>query len=298
MTTENITESNMQLMFAEILALKNQLQGLQLQSQVQAETTAAVASVAANNQQLVQYVLADPIVHPEKFSANKSSYSLNSFKMATERAFELSGNRFPDDRSKIIYIGNLLEGPARRWYDSIQSRSSDETRLLMSNLDHFWSAMAAYFGIKESRIQVELKLLRFRQDKLSVVDYATRFKNIASTIDYPERPLIAIFISNLNEKTMAYLRHQSNFPDRLEDLIQLCIRSDDDYLGQNKSFGSHHLSFRDDNKMDVSAVDRDYSDLVCNYCRKKGHIKRNCTILLKKAKGEGSSDPKAQAARQ
>lgn len=78
MTTENFIESNMQLMLAEILALK---------SQVQAETTAAVASVAANNQQLVQYILADPIVHPEKFSANKPSYSLNSFKIATERVF-------------------------------------------------------------------------------------------------------------------------------------------------------------------------------------------------------------------
>lgn len=298
MTTENITESNMQLMFAEILALKNQLHGLQLQTQVQAETTAAVASVAANNQQLVQYVLADLIVHPEKFSANKSSYSLTSFKMATERVFELSGSRFPDDRSKIIYIGNLLECPARRWYNSIQSRSSDEARLLMSNLDHFWSVMAAHFGIKESRIQVELKLLRFRQDKLTAAEFGTRFKQMASTINSPERPLIAIFILNLNEKTMTSLRHQQNFPDRLEDLIQLCVRSDDDYLGQDKSFGSRLLSFRDDDKMDVSAVERDYSDLVFNYCRKKEHIKRNCPVRIKKSKGKGASDLKASAARQ
>ncbi len=72
--------------------------------------------------------------------------------------------------------------------------------------------MTKHFGIKDTRIQSEIKFHRFRQGRLSVNEYGIRFKQMAATIDFNERALITNFISNLNDDVIEFLRLQ-DIPD-------------------------------------------------------------------------------------
>lgn len=211
-------EMSSENLVAQIMELQALVQSLQAQVHAQAQVQAPV----------IQYVVADPIVTPERFSGNQR-FPLSSFKLAVERVFNSAGPRFPDDKSKINYIGNLLDGLARRWLDTVQLSSSEESRQILSNLAVFWESMSKHFGSKDTRLQTEIKLVRFRQGKLSATEFAIRFKQLAATVEFNERALIAIFISNLNVDVVEFLRRQSA-PERLEDLVNVCNRFDYDYL--------------------------------------------------------------------
>lgn len=293
------TEYNQDSLVAQIIELQNAVQELstqQAQVHAQAQQVVHLQSSATP----VQYVVADPIAMPDRFSGG-ARFPLSSFKLSVERVFELSSGRFPSPRSKIIFIGNLLDGPARRWFDSMQLLGSDESERILSDLVYFWEVMTRHFGLKDSRLQSEIKLLRFKQSKLSVAEFGIRYKQLASTVEFYERALVANFIANLNDDVLDFLR-RNVIPEKLDELIQLCSKFDIDYLdpGRKVAVSKHSTSTLNNNMMDISVIDvfEDEVDsdkkLICNYCRMRGHIKKNCKRLLSKS-AKFSEDPKASA---
>lgn len=253
----------------------------------------------------VQYVVADPIAMPDRFSGSPR-FPLTSFKLSVERVFELSPGRFPSPRSRILFIGNLLDGSARRWFDSLQLVGTEESERTLSDLNAFWETMAKHFGLKDSRLQSEIKLLRFRQSKLTVSEFGIRYKQLASTVEFNERALVANFIANLNEDVLDFLR-RNVIPEKLEDLIQFCSKFDVDYLDPGRRTSTvRNLSStptNSSNMMDIGVIGQELDEesgisekLICNYCRMKGHIKKDCKKLLGKI-SRGSEDPKAPATR-
>jgi hypothetical protein len=260
------------------------------------ELRGVVQALQSSNQPApVQYVVTDPVVMPERFSGSKSSYPLGSFKLAVERVFELSPGRFPTDKAKVTFIGNLLDGPARRWLDTVQQTKTDDSFRVINNLDYFWESMSRHFGLKDSRLQGEIKLIKFKQLTLSVSDFGIRFKQMASTVDFNDRALVALFISNLNESALNFLRKQSVIPEKLDELIQLCCRVDDDFLDpKTKHFRNSPI--HTGNQMDVSVISE--QRVICNYCRLEGHLKKFCPKLLKKGDKKNDDHPKASATRQ
>lgn len=254
----------------------------------------------------VHYVMTDAPVHPEKFSGNKKSYGLQSFRLAIERVLTLSEGRFNTDNRKIIYIGNLLEGPAQSWFNAMQSSNADDAVIIMNNLEMFWRAMSRHFGIKNSGLEREMEFLDFCQDRIRVSDYAIRFRQLASTLNFNDVALRAIFIKNLNSKAKKALRNQNDIPDTLDAVIELCIRSDSEFLdfGNRGLFSENRNSFNRDSswagQTQQVAVIEAHSKFECNYCHQVGHIKKFCPRLpqggLKKTRGPGSY-PKGPATR-
>ena len=257
---------------------------------------------------LIQYVMTDTTVHPEKFSGSKKSYGLQSFKLAIERVFTLSEGRFNTDNRKVNYIGSLLEGPAQSWFNSIQSSSTVEAASIMNNVELFWLSMSRHFAVKHSELQAELEFLDFNQDKLRVSEYSIRFRQLASTLKFNDAALRAIFIRNLNPKAKRVLKNQSDIPKSLDEVIELCIRSDTDFLEfhnrvvftENKPFAGRDSSWAGQTQQ-VAAVSRrieTHGKMECNYCHEIGHIKKYCPRLpqggLKKPK---ENSPKGPATR-
>lgn len=254
----------------------------------------------------VHYVMTDAPVHPEKFSGNKKSYGLQSFRLAIERVFTLSEGRFNSDYRKIIYIGNLLEGPAQSWFNAMQSSCADDAVAIMNDVEIFWRAMSRHFGVKNSVLEKELEFLEFCQDRFRVSDYAIRFRQLASTLRFNDAALRAIFIKNLNSKAKRALRNQNDIPESLDAVIELCIRSDSEFLdfGNRSVVSESRPYFNRDSSwagqtQQVAAIEGQ-SKLECNYCRQVGHIKKFCPRLpqggLKKPRGPGSY-PKGPATR-
>jgi hypothetical protein len=139
--------------------------------------------------------------------------------------------------------------------------------------------MSRHFGLKDSRLQGKTKLIKFKQLTLSVSDFGIRFKQMASTVDFNDRALVALFISNLNESALNFLKKQSVIPEKLDELIQLCCRVDDDFLDP-KTNHFRNSPIHTGNQMDVSVISE--QRVICNYCRLEGHLKKFCPKLLKK----------------
>lgn len=266
-----------------LLGQINELRGVIQSMQIQQMPQGQVATV--------QYVIADPVAMPDRFSGSRSSYNLTSFRLAVERVFELSGGRFPNDRSKVTFIGNLLDGPARRWFDSVEMTKSEESLRISHNINYFWESMAKHFGLKDSKLQSELKLIKLKQQNLSVSEYGIRYKQMASTLEFNERALVAIFIANLNDQTLDFLKRQSSIPEQLDELIQLCVRVDNDYLDPKGRTSRPHFAANEQH-MDVGVIaeNRSSPKFLCNFCKLPGHIKRNCPKLNK-----SGFSPKASA---
>ena len=93
-------------MVQSILELQAAVAALSSTSKFNSEANVDDLSKFGISSSPVHFVIADPIVAPEKFSGSRNAYPISSFKLAVGRVFDLSGDRFPTERSKIAYIGN------------------------------------------------------------------------------------------------------------------------------------------------------------------------------------------------
>ena len=145
-----------------------------------------------------------------------------------KRVFNSAGPRFPDDKSKINYIGNLLDGLARRWLIRSSCRHR-ESRQILSNPRCFWESMSKHFGSKDTRLQTEIKLVRFRQGKLSATEFAIRFKQLAATVEFNES-FDCSFYFEFERRCCGIPSVVKSAPGTSEDLVNVCNRFDYDYL--------------------------------------------------------------------
>ena len=113
----------------------------------------------------------------------------------------LVGNRntYPDSESQLLYAGQLLEGPAYQWYQSIVDPHSFQ--LPPSNdLGRFFQELEDFFGGAVTLHSRERSLDFLRQTG-SVSDLAIAFQNITHTFSprWPDHPLIYLFPRKLKE---------------------------------------------------------------------------------------------------
>lgn len=84
----------------------------------------------------------------------------------------------------------------------------------------FWLEMSRHFGPTETRLQAELRLFAFAQpDNMTSVAYTIAFKQLASSLDLPERCLRIFYLGNLNEKAQGFLNKLQSIPEKLVDLV-------------------------------------------------------------------------------
>ena len=245
----------------EIGSIKNSIAELQ--------HNATISAVQAQTSP-VQYVVTEAMPLPDKFSGTRASYSVLNFRLGVQRVFENSPNRFVTDPIKINFIGNLLEGNARRWLDSVLLCDSSESMLIRTDLPTFWATLERHFGIKPDYLASEIKLIRFSQGKMSVADFNTRFRQLASSVKFNDFAFLAIYVSALNSETYAHFRRLGSNPTTLEQAMDLCRRVDVSGLDSTVTKFS-------DREMQVDVLTS-----ICNYCKLPGHFVKSCPKLVKK----------------
>jgi hypothetical protein len=139
-------------------------------------------------------------------------------------------------------------------------------------LESFWHQLEGHFGTKSMPFDPEVKLLRFTQGNMRICDFNQKFKQLASSLDFNENALCAVYISNINSETLDYLKKSPPIPKILNELMEKCAHLDVYFLN----------SVLNPNKMQIDAIQAQ-SRFFCVYCKKFDHSKEHCPALAAKA---------------
>ncbi|KAM4057640.1 retrotransposon gag protein domain-containing protein [Hirsutella rhossiliensis] len=99
----------------------------------------------------------------------------------------------------------------------------------------FEEAITKVFGTTDEEREAEQKLRELRQ-RISASDYAAKFRQVTSKVDWDDEPLMSRFYDGLKEEVKDEL-YKENRPDNLSDYIAMAVRIDDRHnLARRRKF--------------------------------------------------------------
>ena len=156
---------------------------------------------------------------PERFSGE--SGDVRPFLTQCELHFELQASAFPTDRTKVAFIISHLSGRAEAWATAEWSRRSAACATLAS----FTRAFEQVFQHTSPGREAARSLLKLRQGKRKVSDYAIDFRTLASESEWNNAALTDAFFQGLSESVKDQLI-STDLPEDLDSLIALAIKID------------------------------------------------------------------------
>ena len=133
--------------------------------------------------------------------------------------FHLQPLTFPTDDARVAYVITQLTGRAKKWGTSAWANK----RPCIRSSDHFLAELQRVFDRSSSSPEAGRELMRLRQGKASVSDYAIDFQMLAADGGWEGRPLVDAFIHGLTQEVRDELLARE-VPNDLERLIALAIR--------------------------------------------------------------------------
>lgn len=228
---------------------------------------------------------------PDKFSG-KGKVSVKSFKSAVELYWSLCSRQFVNSSERVMFIGTLLDGHARRWFDALLE-NRDENSSLLNDLNLFWKSLSDTFDVEANLpLKAELELLHLQQGDLQIMEFNRRFKQLAASTRMNSFAIAAIYVSGLNADTRQYLYWHENIPEDLDGLISITMRAGEHNRSRrsfkpSSGFALPRSSGSVSDRMVIDSV-TSANSMQCNYCHGYGHMKVNCPRLARKA-GKASS---------
>ena len=156
---------------------------------------------------------------PERFSGE--SGDVRPFLTQCELHFELQAAAFPTDRAKVAFIISHLTGRAEAWATAEWSRRS----AACATLAGFTRALEQVFQHTSPGREAARTLLRLRQGRRRVSDYAIDFRTLAAESEWNPAALSDAFFQGLSERIKDQLV-SSELPEDLDSLIAFAIRID------------------------------------------------------------------------
>lgn len=216
----------------QLNSLMDQMRGLH--SPV-ALSTEAASSLGAAAEPAAPVVLSTPaplplhLSRPERFSGD--SGDCKTFLTQCDLHFELQAAALPTDRSKIAYIISHLMGRAETWATAEWSRGSP----VCSSLPAFTTSLTQIFQNIVPGREAARALVRLRQGKRHVSDYAIEFRILAAESDWNEAALYDAFLDGLLDPLKDYLV-PVDLPADLDSLIALAVKIDKRLCERRKGY--------------------------------------------------------------
>lgn len=201
---------------ARISALEQQLQHSQSVITQLQSISPSPANTAATK------ILEPKVPLPEKFSGKRST--LRDFLTSVDSVFALQASRFPDDKTKILFVSTLLVDGPLAWFRTLKATSSNAE--LFNDYQVFIKALTAAFGDPNAQKNAQRALQTLIQGKRSVNAYATEFRRFAVDSGFDVVALIALFHRGLNNEIKDRLSYIENLPSDLDKFVDLCIKLD------------------------------------------------------------------------
>ena len=213
--------------------------------------------------------------------------------------FTLEPSRFGDEETKVMYLFSQLTGRAFDWAVAAMK----EKRPLLRDFELAAESLETIFERPDRRRTAAIRLRMLTQGHDSVEEYADKFKDLVTWVDWNETAMIDQFVIGLKEQLQDLLAPM-DLPTTLFDMFTLATRLDLRITSREKAKASIHSA-------PVEAVAAQQAqqhrapapstkekpqpnDGYCFYCKKIGHQIAQCR---KKAAKEGLKE-KSQSSNQ
>uniref|UniRef100_A0A3B3HYN0 Ty3 transposon capsid-like protein domain-containing protein n=1 Tax=Oryzias latipes TaxID=8090 RepID=A0A3B3HYN0_ORYLA len=159
------------------------------------------------------------LARPERFSGDSGDCRV--FITQCELHFELQAVNYPTDRSRVAFIISHLTGRAGAWATAEWQRGA----ATCASLPAFLEAFTLVFQHTKLGREAARALMRLRQRRRRVADYAVGFRTLALEIFWNPAALTDAFLEGLSEEMKDHLA-PLDLPSSLELFIALAIRID------------------------------------------------------------------------
>ena len=209
--------------------------------------------------------------------------------------FGAEASRYPDDKSKVMYLFSQLSGRAFDWAVA----AIKEKKALLEDYDLAAELLEATFERPDRRRMAGQQLRQLVQGGDSVEVYAEKFRDLATWAEWNEWALVDQFVGGLNESIQDQLAALEQ-PTRLFDNFLLASRLDQRITARQKNKARAHpapaegassqptQAIRSNVSNSNSKEKPQPNDGTCFYCKKFGHSIAQCK---KKAEKEALKGP-------
>ncbi|KAF4546924.1 Hypothetical protein D9617_96g011920 [Elsinoe fawcettii] len=153
---------------------------------------------------------------------------LGRFLTQLKTYFLLERDKYPDNRSRILYAAMQLKGAAFGWFEPylnqfLDGRPSDETKAIFSDFDVFQAKIKQVFNISDERRVAATKIGQLKQ-RGSTSQYYSHFQQLTAHLDWDQNALHSAFYQGLSDAVKDQMI--PNPPTTLQELITMAISID------------------------------------------------------------------------
>lgn len=212
---------------------------------------------------------------------------------------------FPDAERKVLHAAHLLKGSALDWFeptlrdysDNTYDDRDDATNRIFNSFTVFADDLKKTFGNPDEKRSAERKLETLKQ-KGSASEYASRFRQITSKLDWEDENLMAWFYRGLKEEVKDDLAREKR-PNDFADYVEIAVSIDNRLYERrmekrapgkvwanptakaNTAKKIYHRStatgwHSGPMELDVAQRQDARKKLKCFNCQKEGHFAREC----------------------
>lgn len=222
------------------------------------------------------------ISNPEKFSGKMSD--AKNFVAVCRDIIALQPSRFPDERSKIIFVGTNFVGNALTWYRNVRMEHEWTANPELATIERFFELILYTFDDPNSVYVSRDQLSRIKQGNESCLSYTTRFRNVAIETGYNEVAKVALFRNGLNDSLKDALANMQSLPETFEQFSKLAITLDNRQYQRRVE----HRKFHGPQPMQLDTITTPGLSLkkelkeyrmkngLCLYCGERGHLLKEC----------------------
>ncbi|KAH7432751.1 hypothetical protein KP509_07G038000 [Ceratopteris richardii] len=144
-------------------------------------------SIQVNQRPSTSFMKEPKICMPEKFNGDGAKF--RGFLQQVKLYIHMQPDRYPDDASKVGFIGTLLYGQALSWFAPILEKDM----AILHDYEEFLGELIATFGDADTSRVAETKLRKLRQGNRPASTYASEFRELICDLAWHEDYFISQF---------------------------------------------------------------------------------------------------------
>ncbi|KAF4339823.1 gag poly [Fusarium beomiforme] len=216
-------------MMAEITALRNLVNRLQVQANERAAAPAPAPTVHTGRDP------GESLKPPKPEPFRGLATDVVPFLTRMKAYFSLFPTKLSSAKSRVLFTAPLIQGNAQDWFEPIlrdflenednEALQDQETINIFADWNNFEIALKDNFGVVNEERQAAADIMKLRQDK-SCAAYSAKFRQLAAKTQWDDDALMEIYYQGLKEEVKDEL-YKADRPDTLNEYATMAIKIDE-----------------------------------------------------------------------